>query len=566
MELFTPFKIPYSPNPEFSKKVAYFCMEFGIDQALKIFSGGLGYLAGSHMRSAFQLRQNLVGIGILWKYGYGDQVRRGNGEMEVLYRERHYNFLQDTGICLEVEVNRAPVKVRVFYLAPEVFGTAPIFLLSTDLPENDWLAQTICHHLYDGNTEAKIAQYILLGQGGAKLLDLLEWEPEIYHFNEAHALPAAFHLYEKFRNMDDVRERVVFTTHTPVEAGNEKHDLYLLDRMGFFGDLTLPEVRNIAGIDGQVFNQTLVALRMARVANGVSRMHGEVARQMWSDFDGICAITHITNSQNHLYWHDPELDQAMQAGDLDGLKARKAELKRDLFRIVADQTGKIFDPGKLTIVWARRFARYKRADLITREIERFEALLAGTKYPVQIIWAGKPYPTDFEAIDIFNKLVHLSDELPNMAILTGYELALSKALKQGSDIWLNTPRITREASGTSGMTAAMNGSISLSVPDGWVPEFARHGHNAFVLPPVSAHLPLGEQDRTDMENLYRLLEEEVLPRYYAPDGSWWEMVQTTMREIRPFFDSDRMAREYYEVMYGARVPVAPLSDRVTKAL
>ncbi|MCB9283456.1 MAG: alpha-glucan family phosphorylase [Lewinellaceae bacterium] len=553
MDSFTQYHIPYPPNKDFDKKVAYFCMEFAIDQALKIYSGGLGYLAGSHMRSAYDLKQNLVGIGILWKYGYYDQTRKGNGEMDVFHRQRFYNFLQDTGITFDIDVNRAPVKVKAYYLAPEVFGTAPIFLLTTDLPENDWLAQTISHNLYDSNTEAKVAQYILLGKGGAKLLDLLKWEPDIYHFNEAHALPAAFHLYEKYRNLDEVRERIVFTTHTPVEAGNEKHDLYLLDRMSFFGDLTLPEVRTVAGIDGQIFNQTLVALRMAKIANGVSKMHGEVARQMWGEFNGICPITHVTNSQNHHYWHDPALDRALEASDLEGLKNRKRELKEQLFQIVADQTGKILDPDVLTIVWARRFARYKRADLITRDLAHFEALLKNTEKPIQIIWAGKPYPTDYEAVDMFNRLVHLSHLYPNMAMLTGYELALSKALKQGSDIWLNTPRLTREASGTSGMTAAMNGSISLSIPDGWVPEFAVQGHNAFVIPPADPALPLGERDEIDLRSLYRVLENDVLPTYYNHPNAWWQMVATMMREIRPFFDADRMAREYYEVMYGAAV-------------
>lgn len=553
MTSFHPFSFPYNPHPDFSKKAAYFSMEFAIDQALKIYSGGLGYLAGSHMRSAYDLKQNLIGIGVLWKYGYYHQTRKGNGEMDVLRRERFYNFLQDTGITFDININRAPVKVKAWYLAPEVFGTAPIFLLSTDLPENDWLAQTTSHHLYDSNTEAKVAQYILLGKGGAKLLDILNWEPDVYHFNEAHALPAAFHLYEKYRDMDEVRNRIVFTTHTPVEAGNEKHDLYLLDRMSFFGDLTLPEVRSITGVDGQIFNQTLIGLRMSKIANGVSKMHGEVAREMWGEFGGICPITHITNSQNHLYWHDPQLDRALENSSLDGLKTRKREMKEQLFRIIADQTGKIFDPDVLTIVWARRFARYKRADLITRDVEHFEELLNRTDKPIQIVWAGKPYPTDYEAVEMFNRMVHLSHLHPNMAVLTGYELSLSKALKQGSDIWLNTPRLTREASGTSGMTAAMNGSVNLSIPDGWVPEFAVHGHNAFVVPPADQNLPLGERDHVDLQSLYRILEEDVLPTYYDHPDKWWNMVANMMREIRPFFDSDRMAREYYEVMYGAIV-------------
>lgn len=524
-------------------------MEFAIDQALKIYSGGLGFLAGSHMRSVHDLRQPVIGIGILWKYGYYDQVRHDNGELAVQFRERHYNFLEDTGILFDIDVNRHPVKVKVFYLAPEVFGTAPLFLLSTDLPENDYLARTISHHLYDSNTEAKVAQYILLGKGGAKLLDEIGWTPDVYHFNEAHALPAVFHLYEKYQDVDTVRHQVVFTTHTPVEAGNEQHDINLLDRMSFFSDLPLATVRQIAGIEGNIFNQTLAALRLSRKANGVSAMHGEVARQMWAGYSGICPITHVTNAQNHAYWHDSELDAAQRAGDGMAWADRKKALKQRLFQVVADQTGKILDPGVLTLVWARRFARYKRADLITEDLERFEALLSNSRYPIQIIWAGKPYPKDYEAIDTFNHLVRLTRQYPHATVLNGYELALSKLLKQGSDVWLNNPRITREASGTSGMTAAMNGSVNLSVPDGWVPEFSKHRHNAFVIPAVSEALPLSEQDRIDRENLMDVLEGEILPLYYDQPDAWCKIAMTAMQEIRPFFDSDRMADAYYMEMY-----------------
>ncbi|MEJ2005430.1 MAG: glycogen/starch synthase, partial [Cyclobacteriaceae bacterium] len=220
-----PYKLPYRPKDPFKKKVAYFSMEFAIDQPLKIYSGGLGFLAGSHMRSAYELKQDLIGIGILWKYGYYDQVRRGDKTMDVLFQEKLYSFLEDTNITFEIEINEHPVKVKVLYLRPEIFGTAPIFLLSTDLPENDYLAQTTCHHLYDSNVATRIAQYILLGHGGAKLLDILGWEPDYYHMNEAHALPAAFYLYDKFdRKREEVRKRLVFTTHTPEEAGNEVHE------------------------------------------------------------------------------------------------------------------------------------------------------------------------------------------------------------------------------------------------------------------------------------------------------------------------------------------------------
>lgn len=544
-----PFKHPYPTDKKYSQRVAYFSMEFAIDQALKIYSGGLGYLAGSHMRSAFDLKQNLIGVGILWKYGYYDQVRNSNGEMDVLFMERHYNFLVDTGIEFDIEVNKHPIKVKAWYLPPHVFGSAPLFLLSTIHPDNDYLAQTICHRLYSNNTEAKVAQSILLGMGGAKLLDILDYDADVYHLNEAHALPAAFHLYDKFGVKDEVRKHLVFTTHTPVDAGNEKHDIHLLERMSFFGKVTLSEVRRITGIADDVFSHSLAALRMARMSNGVSKIHGEVAREMWGGFDGICPITHVTNAQNHLYWHDPELDAALENDDDDALEARKTELKCRLFDVVADQTGKIFQPDVLTLVWARRYAGYKRADLITRDLDHFEKLLNDTKLPIQIIWAGKPYPMDYDAIGTFNKLVHISNKYPNLAVITGYELALSKIMKQGSDIWLNNPRIPREASGTSGMTAAMNACVNLSTWDGWIPEFASHGHNCFVTEQANATWPEGIQDEFDRKNLMSVLEDEILPMYYNNRKKWLAVVKHSMKEVVTFFDSDRMADEYYKKMY-----------------
>lgn len=549
MSQFTPFKHPYPTDKKYSQRVAYFSMEFAIDQALKIYSGGLGYLAGSHMRSAYDLKQNMIGVGILWKYGYYDQVRNGNGEMDVLFMERNYNFLVDTGIEFSIQVNKHDIMVKAWYLPPHVFGSAPLFLLSTIHPKNDYLAQTICHRLYSNNTEAKVAQSILLGMGGAKLLDILRYDADVYHLNEAHALPAAFHLYDKFGVLDEVRKHLVFTTHTPVEAGNEKHDIHLLERMSFFGNVTLSEVRRITGIADDVFSHSLAALRLARMSNGVSKIHGEVSREMWSGYDNICPISHVTNAQNHLYWHDPELDAALENGDDDALEARKTELKLRLFEVVADQTGKIFQPDVLTLVWARRYAGYKRADLITRDLAHFEKLLNNTEMPIQIIWAGKPYPMDYDAIGTFNKLVHISKKYPNVAVITGYELSLSKIMKQGSDIWLNNPRIPREASGTSGMTAAMNASVNLSTWDGWIPEFASHGHNCFVTERADLAWPDGIQDEFDRKNLMSVLENEILPLYYKKRKKWLAVVKNSMKEVVTFFDSDRMADEYYKKMY-----------------
>jgi starch phosphorylase len=552
MTNFHQYKLPYSIDSKFNKKVAYFSMEFAVHQPLKIYSGGLGFLSGSHLRSAYELKQNLIGIGILWKYGYYDQARNQDQTLQVQWNEKIYNFLEDTGIKFQIMIHDAPVWVKVFYLNPETFNSAPLFLLSTDCPENDYVSQTITHRLYDANVATKVAQFILLGVGGAKLVDELGFNPEVYHLNEAHAISAAFYLYKKYHgDLKEIKKRLVFTTHTPEEAGNEKHDIYLCNKMSYFNGVPLEEVRKITGIQDDQFNHSLVALRFARLSNAVSELHGHVSRKMWNKYEGICPIIHVTNSQNWRYWADKQLYFAMDEQNEESFIDRKQYLKKRAFDLVADQTGKLMNPDVFTIVWARRFAGYKRADMITRDRERFDALMHNTKYPVQFIWAGKPYPVDYPAITEFNHLIHLSKHYDNVAVCTGYELGLSKRLKQASDLWLNNPRVPREASGTSGMTAAMNGSVNFSTNDGWIVEFVKHGENGFVVPPVDYEsMHVQEQDEYDLDEVYRILNDEILPLYYDSPEKWREVVQNGMKDVRFKFDSNRMAAEYYDLLYN----------------
>lgn len=547
---FRNYKIPYSIDDRYARKVAYFSMEFAVHQPLKIYSGGLGFLSGSHLRSAYELRQNMIGIGILWKFGYYDQSRNLDQTLQVSWMEKNYAFLEDTGIKFQIPIHESPVWVKVYYLNPETFKSAPLFLLSTDVPENDYVSQTITHRLYDANIATKVAQFILLGVGGAKLLDEIGYYPEVYHLNEAHAISAAFYLYRKFGNIEEVRKRLVFTTHTPEEAGNEKHDMYLCWKMSYFCGLSLEEARQLTGIHDDQFNHSLVALRFARLANGVSKLHGEVSRTMWSKYEGICEIISITNAQNYRYWSDKQLYKNMEEGNDNMWDDRKKYLKKRAFEIVADQTGKLFDANVFTIVWARRFAGYKRADLITRDVERFNKLTSDARYPVQIIWAGKPYPMDYPSINDFNHLVHVSKGYKNVAVVIGYELGLSKRLKQGADCWLNNPRVPREASGTSGMTAAMNGAVNFSTDDGWIPEFINQGNNGFVVPAGDyANMHTQEQDQYDLNKIYEILEKQVLPLYYDNQETWRQIAKNGMRDVRFQFDSNRMADEYYRLMY-----------------
>ncbi len=543
---------PYEIDPKYGKSVAYFCMEYAIDNVFKIYSGGLGYLAGSHMRSAGALRQNLVGVGILWSYGYYNQIRAEDSSMAVQYIRKEYSFLEDHNLKFLIRICGTPVWVKALYLNPNTFGTAPMFFLSTDLPENDEMSRSITRRLYDANPMTRISQYIVLGQGGARLFEELGVEPEIYHMNEAHAIGAAFNMLARNGgNVDEVRKRFVFTTHTPEEAGNEKMDINLMNNFSFFDGLDVGQVKDMIGMshDDNTFNYTLAALRLSHVSNGVSALHGEVARQMWQGYDNICPITHVTNAQNLDYWQDAELAEAYAARDKDAFRRRKLSLKKELFRVVGEQTGQLFDPNVLTIVWARRFAAYKRPSLITQNPVMFERMLQRTNRPVQMIWAGKPYPTDFAAVDIFNELNELSSKYPRCAVLTGYELALSRLLKNGSDLWLNNPVVTREASGTSGMSACMNGSISISTFDGWVCEFAKDGENCFIIPEAKEGLSAEVRDRSDRDNFYNIMENKVLPLYYDQPESWMDHVFQGMDDISPAFNSDRMAEEYYTKMY-----------------
>lgn len=549
MEQFKEWSHPYTPADKYSKRVAYMSMEFGISQSLKIYSGGLGYLAGSHMRSAFQLKQNLIGIGMLWKFGYYDQVRNEKGMMRTLFRRKFYSYLKDTGIVVPVYIKGYQVLVKAFYLDPKIFNTVPMYFLTTDFDDNDELSRSICTRLYHPNDATRVAQNIVLGIGGAKVIDEIGGA-DIFHINEAHALPVAFHLYKKHFDLAEVKKRLVFTTHTPEKAGNSVRGVGLLEDMGFFNGVNMDVVRKITGMDNEHFEYTPAALRVAKISNGVSKLHGEVANKMWANYENISPIISITNSQDEKYWQDKELLKALKDNDDDALIARKKILKDQLFDIVADQEGDLFDQDVLTIVWARRFAGYKRADLIMRDIDRFNKLIHNTNRKVQIIWAGKPYPEDGNGISQFNHINQITYKDPNISILTGYELMLSKKLKLGADIWLNTPRRPQEASGTSGMTAAMNGAVNVSTDDGWIPEFAEHGKNSFIIPPANLNDDITSQDDHDHQHLMDLLENTIIPMYYDRPDEWTQLVKNSMLDVTPAFDSKRMADEYYEKMYN----------------
>jgi starch phosphorylase len=534
----------YKIDEKYSTKVAYFSMEMAIHQALKTYAGGLGYLSGSHMRGAYDLGQNLIGVTMLWSYGYYDQGRDENRNLKIDFIRKYYYFLEDLETEVIVKINGHNVWVKAYLLNPETFGSAPVIFLTTDYDRNDYLSRTISHKLYDKDEDARIAQETILGIGGVRVLEALGIDRDIYHLNEGHALSLAFELYQKYK--ENLKQHIVFTTHTPELAGNETHDINKLYKLGFFADLNLNEVRNLTEIADNNFSLTVAALRIAKISNAVSALHEKVANEMWGKYKDISKIIHITNAQNRRFWIDAALLRYLDEHEDYELIGRKKHLKKLLFEEVADQTGKMFDPNILTIVWARRFVDYKRPDLLIRDFERFHNLVETKK--VQIIWAGKPYPFDSGAIDLFNNLHKISNNYLNVAVLVGYELKLSQMLKQGADIWLNTPRITHEASGTSGMSAAMNGAINFSINDGWIPEFLIDGVNGFMIP-SDASKPIEVQDEEDNKNMMDILEDKIIPLYYENQDKWLTIMKNSMRDVNPMFDSGRMAHEYYAKLY-----------------
>lgn len=525
--------------------VAYFSMEIALDQSLSTYSGGLGFLAGSHMQSAGYLQMPIVGVTMLWSYGYYDQRIDHTGHVEVAYIRKYYDFLTDLDIYTEVETFGEKVKVKAYRVEPELFGACPVYLLTTDVEGNSEWARSISYKLYDGNEKIRIAQETILGIGGIRILQQVGYKFDVVHMNEGHALPAAFELLRQFDgDMNQVKKRVVFTTHTPVAAGNEVHWVDTLIQGGFFSGC--PRERVVA-LGGENFSLTVAALRMSRIANAVSQLHGLVANKMWEWVDGRCPIRAITNAVNIHYWQDHRISNSKNGKDL--LKAKR-DMKVELFKYIADTAGKRFDPDVLTITWARRFADYKRAWLILMDKDRLNKLLDENK--IQIIFAGKFHPDDVMGREMFNKILHRSHTLKNVVVLPGYELALSAKLKRGSDIWLNTPLRPFEASGTSGMSANMNGTLHLSIFDGWTVEGTFDQINGYTIeyPGLDDEMSWEERHWKDHECLMNKIENEIIPTYYEDKEKWSMLMRQAIRTSEAYFNSDRMVIEYYNRLYN----------------
>ena len=524
--------------------VAYFSMEIALDQSLATYSGGLGFLAGSHMLSAGYLQMPMVGVTMLWSYGYYDQRIDHSGQVEVAYIRKYYDFLTDIGVTVEVDTFGEKVKVKAYRVEPELFGACPVYLLTTDIEGNSEWAKRISHRLYDGDERIRIAQETILGVAGVRVLQKVGYNFDVIHMNEGHALPAAFELLRQYNgDLDEVKKKTVFTTHTPVAAGNEVHWVDTLMEGGFFAGCSREKAVQLGG---ENFSLTVAALRMSRIANAVSQLHGLVANKMWEWVDGRCPIRAITNAVNLHYWQDKRMSG--DASDEELLNA-KLEMKRKLFKYIANVAGKRFDPNVLTITWARRFADYKRAWLILMNKERIEKLLNENK--IQIIFAGKFHPDDVMGKEMFNKLLNRSHTLKNVVVLPGYELKLSGMLKRGSDIWLNTPLRPFEASGTSGMSANANGALHLSIFDGWTVEGTFNGINGYTVEyeGLDDDMPWEERHWKDHECIMSIIEDQIIPTYYNNKPEWARMMRQAIRTAEAYFNSDRMVIEYYNRLY-----------------
>ncbi|WP_264174111.1 alpha-glucan family phosphorylase [Clostridium estertheticum] len=530
-------------------RVAYFCMEYGLSSDFKTYAGGLGILAGDHLKGAKDLNLPLVGIGLKWKQGYTEQIIDENGEVYDTYHNYHYEFLKDTGVKVTVNIRNIKVVCKVWKL--EEFGNNPIYLLDTDIPENG--DRWITGQLYGWFGEERIAQEIVLGIGGVKALRALNIPIDVYHFNEGHAVLAATELIkEKMQSgysFEDswvkTRDEVVFTTHTPIVEGNESHPIDKLEYMGAFNGLTRSQMIRLGG---EPFNMTVAGLRLSRKANAVAKLHRETANKMWKTVADRPEIIGITNGIHKPTWVDERMTKACDNnGDL---WETHITIKKELIEFIKERTGTTLCVDKLLIGFSRRAAPYKRSDLIFTSEDIISPLLKSGK--VQIVFSGKAHPLDDIGKEIVAKLIRMMKKYPSSVVfLENYDMNIGRMLTRGSDIWLNNPRRPLEASGTSGMKAAMNGVLNCSILDGWWPEACNDGINGWQFGDGVGldDLTEVELDKHDTLALYDTLINRVMATYYGNREKWVEMMRESIRTTSYEFSVERMLNEYYNKMY-----------------
>ena len=613
--------------------IAYFSMEFGLHEALPIYAGGLGILSGDHTKEASDLGLPFVAIGFFYTEGYFTQHISEDGWQEA--RNTVHTF-KDLPVLSVLDENDKPLTIRVELPGRDVFarlweiqvGRVPLYLLDTNIEMNSATDRALTARLYSSDLDLRISQEILLGIGGVRALRAMGYNPQVWHMNEGHS---AFLILERIRELfetgvafEEAAEMVkagsVFTTHTPVPAGNDEFPLWLIDKyfshlwqqLGLDRDQFIDLARHTVSW-GETFSMPALALQLSSKSNAVSELHGQVSRGMWhflypEKLIEDVPITHITNGVHtgtwlarrlrHLYdrylgadWlehvDDPDIWELVNNIPDERLWAVREHLKRRLVAYMRERarqrwlhggwhpvqlvaSGVLLDPYVLTIGFARRFAPYKRANLILRDLERLQKIVNHSEMPVQIIFAGKTHP-DNEGGKLLIQDVYRAVKRHNsggrLVFLEDYDMNLARYLIQGVDVWLNTPRRPNEASGTSGQKAALNGVLNFSILDGWWRE-GYNGKNGWAIGQDTMYDDPEMQDEADAESLYDILENEIVPLYYrkqASDGlpgDWITLMKESIRTLAPQFCTRRMVIEYLERMYLPGVQEQHIPDEV----
>ncbi|NLJ79796.1 MAG: alpha-glucan family phosphorylase [Firmicutes bacterium] len=542
-------------------KVAFFCMEYGLDETFPIYSGGLGVLAGDILKSARDLKLPFIGIGILWNEGYSDQFLDENGYPHHCRQNYDRDHLEDTGLSVNLWLRGEEVTCKVW--KTEAFENAPLYLLDANLPgsAHGWITR----QLYASRGQERVASEMVLGIGGVRLIRRLGFKPDIYHLNEGHAAFAGLELIREkmsegkdfYNAWEETRQEIVFTTHTPVMAGNEEHDHNLLNHMGAWTGLEYDQVEQIGG---NPFNMTVAGLRLSCIANGVSQLHGLTARSMWRGYPGTSPIISITNGVHTKTWQNPQIKQTHHVQG--NLWKTHLQIKKKLLELIATRTGVNFDLDSLTIGFARRAAAYKRSGLIFHRPHVIEPLLRDKT--IQLVFSGKAHPEDAWGKQIVSNIAEMAYRFPDSVVfLENYNMELGRILTSGCDLWLSTPQRPLEASATSGMKAALNGVLNLSVLDGWWPEGCLHGVTGWQF---GGGYEGPEQIMVDAVSLYEVLLEEVIPTFYEDRNRWVEMMRASISMAENRFSTDRLLLEYYNLLYQPPATLRRIKHDIAKAM
>ena len=575
------------PDPNPSATIAYFSPEFGVSETLPQYSGGLGILAGDHLKAASDLDLPLVAVGLFYRDGFFHQSITGDRQREHYERSDPRSLgLEQMPVIVDITMDDRIVKARVWRAD---VGRTKLYLLDTDVELNDERGKRVSDRLYSGDREHRIRQELLMGVGGVRALRQLGYQPDVFHLNEGHAGFLALELIGDAVDMglsldeavEAVKPRVVFTTHTPVPAGIDRFSHELMERyLGVWSDrygVSMGEILDLAHMPGEEdsFNMAAFCLRVASRANGVSSLHGEVSREMFAGVPGGSEITSVTNGVHARTWVASDLQalfetamgpdwgsgltpswDGVDALDDDVLRSVRAAGRARLIDLVNRRVGPrhALDPDVLTIGFARRFATYKRADLLLRQTEAVAALLADDDRPVQFVFAGKAHPADEPGKEVLHRVVsfaHSPEARGRFVFIPDYQMAVAKVMYAGCDVWLNNPVRPNEACGTSGEKAALNGGLNFSILDGWWAE-CFDGANGWAIPTSDAS-DRAQRDDEEAAALFGILTDELVPLFYdgegRPSASWLAKVRHNWKSLGPFVTAARMVDEYDRRLY-----------------